>query len=87
MNKCADNDNSCTYTLYKWVDGVQVRKPKRRFETSDDAIRAAMIMNGRESTIRKFVAYKCSKCGYYHIGHSKKSLTAKDKEKAKKFTK
>ena len=87
MNKCFDNENSCTYTLYKWVDGVQVRKPKRRFETSDDAIRAAMIMNGRESTIRKFVAYKCSKCGYYHIGHSKKSLTAKDKEKAKNFTK
>ena len=46
MNKCADSNNSCTYTLYKWVDGQQVRKPKRRFQTSDDAIRAAMIMNG-----------------------------------------
>ena len=46
MNKCANNDNTCTYTLYKWIDGVQVRKPKRKFETSDDAIRAAMIMNG-----------------------------------------
>ena len=85
MNKCADSNNSCTYTLYKWVDGQQVRKPKRRFQTSDDAIRAAMIMNRKESTIHKFVAYKCNKCGWYHIGHSFKKLTDKDREKAQNF--
>lgn len=86
MNKCADSENSCTYTLYT-QDGVEVRREKRKFKSSDEAIRAAMYMNMKETTIHKFVAYKCIKCGFYHIGHTSKLLTEKDRKKANQFIK
>ena len=84
MNRCFNNENSCSYILYK-EDGTEVRNPKRRFDTSYAATRSAMFMNIKESTVHKFVAYKCSKCGWYHIGHTKKVLTEKDRAKAVKF--
>lgn len=84
MNKCATNDNVCTYTLYT-QDNSEVRQPKRKFKTSDEAIRAAMFMNIKESTVHKYVAYKCSKCGFFHIGHTSKLLTEKDRKKANSF--
>jgi hypothetical protein len=82
MNKCNNGANACDYVMFRSGDGM-VRKPKRKFKTSDDAIRAAKSMNAKESTIHKFVAYKCSKCGWYHIGHTSKRLTDKDRDKAK----
>ena len=84
MTVCYNNENCCSYILYK-EDGTVVRNPKRRFDTSDSAIQSAMYMNAKESTVHKFVAYKCSKCGGYHIGHTKKVLTDKDRAKAVKF--
>lgn len=84
MNKCASNDNVCTYTLYT-QDNSEVRQPKRKFKTSDEAIRAAMFMNIKESTVHKYVAYKCNKCGFFHIGHTSKLLTEKDRRKANAF--
>lgn len=86
MNVCYNNENSCSYILYK-QDGTEVRTNKRRFETSDDAIRVAQYMNSKDSTLHKFVAYKCSKCQGYHIGHTKYPLTDKAREKARKFIK
>ena len=85
MNLCYNNENSCSYILYKKEDGTEVRNPKRRFDTPFDATRSAMYMNLKESTVHKFVAYKCSKCGGYHIGHTKKVLSDKDRAKAVKF--
>ena len=85
MNVCYNNENSCSYILYKKEDGTEVRNPKRRFDTPFDATRSAMYMNLKESTVHKFVAYKCSKCGGYHIGHTKKVLSDKDRAKAVKF--
>ena len=82
MNKCASNDNVCTYTLY-----TGIRRPKRKFKTSDEDIRAAMFMNVKESTVHKYVAYKCNKCGLFHIGHTNKLLTEKDIKKANQFIK
>lgn len=84
MNKCADSENSCSYTLYI-QDGTEVRREKRKFKSSDEAIRAAMYMNMKETTIHKYVAYKCIKCGYYHIGHTSKLLSDKDRKKANQF--
>ena len=84
MNLCYNNENSCSYILYK--DGeTEVRSPKHRFSDPYDATRSAMYMNIKESTVHKFVAYKCSKCGWYHIGHTKKVLSDKDRVKAVKF--
>ena len=87
MNKCADNDNSCTYVWYKLEDGTEVKRNKRKYETSDFAIAAAKNMNAMDKTIHKYVAYKCNKCGYYHIGHTNKVLTDKDRQKARDFVK
>lgn len=87
MNKCADSVNSCSYTLYIQDDGTEVRQEKRKFKSSDEAIRAAMYMNMKETTIHKFVAYKCIKCSNYHIGHTSKLLSEKDRKKAKQFVK
>ena len=84
MNKCADSENSCSYTLHK-QDGTEVRREKIKFKSSDEAIGAAMYMNMKETTIHKFVAYKCIKCGCYHIGHTSKLLSEKDRTKAKQF--
>lgn len=84
MNKCADSENSCSYTLHL-QDGAEVRREKIKFKSSDEAIRAAMYMNMKETTIHKFVAYKCIKCGNYHIGHTSKLLSEKDRKKAKQF--
>lgn len=86
MNKCADSKNSCSYTLYI-QNGAEVRREKRKYKSSDEAIRAAMCMNMKETTIHKYVAYKCIKCGYYHIGHTSKLLSEKDRTKAKQFIK
>lgn len=86
MNKCADSKNSCSYTLYT-QDGVEIRREKRKFKSSDEAIRAAMYMNMKETTIHKYVAYKCIRCGYYHIGHTSKLLSEKDRKKANQFIK
>lgn len=85
MNKCADSENSCSYTLYILDDGTEVRQEKKKFKSSDEAIRAAMYMNMKETNIHKFVAYKCIKCGNYHIGHTSKLLSEKDRKKAKQF--
>ena len=87
MNKCSDNGNACSYTLYKKEDGTEVKKEKIKFKTSDAAIRVAMFMNSKETTIHKYVAYKCNKCGYFHIGHTSKLLTEKDRKKATHFIK
>lgn len=87
MNKCANNDNSCSYILYRTEDGTEVKRNKKKFETSDIAIITAKKINAMEGTIHKLVAYKCSKCGFYHIGHTNKVLTDKDKMKARIFLK
>ena len=63
MNKCANNDNSCSYILYRTEDGTEVKRNKKKFETSDIAIITAKKINAMEGTIHKLVAYKCSKCG------------------------
>lgn len=85
MNKCADSENSCSYKLYIQGTDTEVRQEKRKYKSSDEAIRIAMYMNMKEATIHKFVAYKCIKCGYYHIGHTSKLLSEKDRKKAKQF--
>jgi hypothetical protein len=85
MNLCYNNENSCSYILYKKEDGTEVRNPKTKFDTPFDATRKAMLMNIKESTVHKYTAYKCSKCGWYHIGRTRKVLSDKDRAKAIKF--
>ena len=44
--------------------------PKKTFNSFEDAMRLAKIINKKPKTIRKLVAYKCSCCLKFHIGKS-----------------
>ncbi len=62
-------------------DGHNHYKPKKAYDTLEEAILAAKKQNSSDKQIKKVVAYKCTYCCQYHIGRGKKDLT--DKEKAK----
>lgn len=61
---------------YKIVNGALV--PKKGFETENEALYNAFRINSMEHTIHKMVAYKCSKCFKWHIGHNETVLTDED---------
>lgn len=47
-----------------------VYKIKKSFDTLDEAIDIAKLINSKDQTIINVVAYKCSKCFKYHIGRN-----------------
>ena len=61
---------------YKIVNGTLA--PKKGFETENEALCNAFYINSKEHTIHKMVAYKCSKCSKWHIGHNETVLTDED---------
>lgn len=67
---------------YKVINGELV--PKKNFNTEAEALQMARFLNSRPNTIHKTVAYKCSKCQYWHIGTNGKLLTQEDREEAEK---
>ena len=62
-------------------DGTKHYKPKKAYNTLDEAIKAAKVMNSQEKVLTKLVAYKCSTCFKYHIGRNGKDLSKKQKDK------
>lgn len=58
-----------------------VRRPKKSYETDEDAIRACMRINQQDKQIHKVVAYRCIECGSFHVGKTRNVLSAKDKKK------
>lgn len=66
---------------------VPVYKSKQKFDSLDDAITKAKIINSKPYIIHKVVAYKCSKCHKYHVGRNGKELSDKVREKSKKWLK
>ena len=55
--------------------------PKTSYETEKEALNIARNINILPQTIHKFVAYKCSKCGKWHVGRNRTTLTESEKEK------
>ena len=66
---------------YKCVNGELI--PKKTYETEQEALTMARFLNRKENVIHKMVAYKCSKCGKWHIGNNGRILTREDREKYK----
>ena len=64
----------------KAIDGSLV--PKHGYNTEMDALTTARFLNTRPNVIHKVIAYKCDKCGKWHIGRTYKELTEKDRKKA-----
>jgi hypothetical protein len=62
----------------------KVMKPKKSFDTLDDAIKACKKINLRGHNIHKLVPYKCKICCKYHIGRNGKELTEKYINKIKR---
>lgn len=67
MNK-AFGSQSCIF-----IQGI-ISRPKKKYGSDKEAITAAKIQNDKPNTIHKYVAYKCHKCGFFHIGKTKKEL-------------
>lgn len=52
-------------------------KPKRKFDTLEEAIDECKIRNKDEKRIHKLVSYKCPICYKFHIGTNGKLLEQK----------
>lgn len=78
-------DNPCVRFDHIDLDGNKVYKPKKCFETDVEAIAYCKQMNKRwiDKFIHKLVAYKCYKCGKWHVGRSSAPLTEKKIKKIK----
>lgn len=79
-------DNPCVkFAFYNGSE--KVYKPKKRFETEAEAIENAKKMNKKyidmDKLIYKLVAYKCYKCGGWHIGRNNKPISEKNRLKIK----
>jgi hypothetical protein len=61
-----------------------VYKPKRAFDTQDEAIEVAKFINSQDHVIHKIVPYKCKVCHKYHLGRNGKELKDKERQKHKK---
>lgn len=65
------------------IDGSM--RPKKSFDTEEDALFAARNMNASGKMIHKMVCYKCVVCGKWHVGRTWKEITEKDIAHAKKM--
>lgn len=52
-------------------------KPKVKFNTLEDAIAMAKVLNQQDKRIHKLIAYKCWACFKFHLGSNGKLLTKK----------
>jgi len=71
------SNTACETLLYIEKDGTRVTKPKRKFETLEDAIKECKRINAKPQTIHKVVSYKCKTCHKYHIGRNGKEVKKK----------
>ena len=67
------------------LDGSKRYKAKKSFDTELKAQETGFKLNIKPETIHKLVAYKCSICHKWHIGHhGNKTLDEKTKLKIQK---
>ena len=71
-----------TRSHWKVVNGNLVEK--KTFATEKDALAMARFLNTKENVIHKMVAYKCIKCGKWHIGSNNTVLDDEMREKYRK---
>lgn len=66
---------------YKIFSGELVEK--KCYENENEALYVTRLLNSSKDKIWKMVAYKCDKCGKWHIGSSHKRLTDEERERYK----
>jgi hypothetical protein len=72
----------CT-TIERYEDGQPIYKSKKKYDTLDEAIAHAKVVNSGDHIIHKVVAYKCKVCLKYHIGRNGNTLKDKDRTRYK----
>jgi len=75
---------NCSTLVRIESDGRKVWKPKKVFNTQDEAIEAAKALNSLDHRINKVVPYRCKVCHKYHLGRNGKKIKEKDRERLKK---
>ena len=76
-----DMDKNPHYTFDRYDAEMKPQyKPKKGFKTEIEAVFRCYQLNLLPHSIHKAVAYKCPKCGMWHIGHNNITLTDKRRE-------
>ena len=60
--------NKCSYKI-----GINERK-KRKFLRPEEAMNEANRLNKQPNLLKKFIAYKCTVCCFFHVGRSNEDL-------------
>lgn len=55
-------------------NGIKIFKDKIRYDTLDEAIIDAKILNNKEGQLHKAVSYKCKVCFKYHVGRTERPV-------------
>jgi len=71
----------CTTKFVDRVNGQLIDKPKRAFDTNEQAISHAKMVNALPDRKFKVVAYKCKTCFKFHVGRNGNNITDKEKDK------
>ena len=71
-------------TIERYEDGKPIYRKKKSYDTQDEAIEVAKIINSKDHVIHKVVPYKCKDCNKYHLRRNGKLLKNKEREKHKK---
>ena len=64
-------------------NGLPVYKPKKSFDTQEQAIEFAKFVNSQDHVIHKVVPYRCKTCNKYHLGRNGNVLKDKERQKRK----
>lgn len=67
--------SKCNYKI-----GVNIRN-KKKFLKPEDAIKEAERLNKMPNVIKKFVAYKCTTCFFFHVGRTNEDTSPVEFEK------
>ena len=63
--------------------GQPIYHHKKAYDTLENAIETAKLINSQELAVSKLVAYKCKTCYKYHLGRNGSILKEKEKNKWK----
>lgn len=71
------------YRSHYKIGPNRVLEEKKSFDTEQDALRMARFLNTKDNIIHKMVAYKCAKCGKWHVGSNNTVLDEAERRKNK----
>lgn len=74
----------CTTKYVDRVNGQLIDKPKKAFDTLEQAISHCKVMNALPERKFKIVSYKCKSCHKFHVGRNGNEISAKEKIKLTK---